>query len=301
MICSSDDRTVIIDFGIARTMQVESKTQKTSIGTPSYTAPEQLVGKSGPRSDIYSLGVTMYHLLTGLLPDPYDFDPISSIITNCSEELEKIIIKAMEKKPSNRFSTARDMREALENYKYNPLPVTSDEPQEGEKCNRCKKLFHPSDMNVKDNVKYCMDCMSHLDGIPSVPTVMMKDMPVQSITHPKDNSEMIFIPKGSFNMGSNANIDEKPVHEVFLDDYYIDKYPVTYGQYEEFVNKTGYRSEGQWKKYYSAFYRNYPVVNVTWNDASAYADWKSKRLPTQAEWEKAARGTDFRTYPWGQE
>ncbi len=299
MICSSDDRTVIIDFGIARTMQVESKTQKTSIGTPSYTAPEQLVGKSGPRSDIYSLGVTMYHLLTGLLPDPYDFAPISSIITNCSEELEKIVIKAMEKKPSNRFSTAREMREALQNYKYNPAPVTSDEPQEGEKCNRCKKLFHPSDMTVKDNVKYCIDCISHLDGTPSVPTVMMKDMPVQSIIHPKDNSEMIFIPKGTFNMGSNANIDEKPVHEVFLDDYYIDKYPVTYGQYKRFVEETGYSGEGNWMKYYSPDKANYPVVEVSWNDARAYAKWAGKSLPTEAEWEKAARGTEQREYPWG--
>jgi len=100
-------------------------------------------------------------------------------------------------------------------------------------------------------------------------------------------------------MGSTSSIDEKPVHEIILYDYYIDKYPVTYEQYTKFTQETGYVSQGNWMKYYSPQKMNYPVVEVTWYDAKAYATWSGKLLPTEAEWEKASRSNDQREYPWG--
>lgn len=81
--------------------------------------------------------------------------------------------------------------------------------------------------------------------------------------------------------------------------YYLDKYHVTNYRYALFVRDTGYESEGEWRQYYGAAMDHYPVVAVTWNDAMQYAQWVGKRLPTEAQWEKGARGVDGRLYPWG--
>lgn len=117
--------------------------------------------------------------------------------------------------------------------------------------------------------------------------------------------DMVLIPAGEFLMGtggssSAGDADELPQASVNLPDYYIDKYPVLNRQFYEFVVSSGYKAQGKWEKYYSTATANDPVRGVTWEDASAYAKWAHKRLPTEAEWEKAARGTDGRSYPWGE-
>jgi len=121
--------------------------------------------------------------------------------------------------------------------------------------------------------------------------------------------DMVYVPAGNFTMGSSSGeSDEQPVHTVYLSPYYIDKYEVTNSQF------AGFLSAGNGSHYYSSMmitqsgstytsqsgYGNHPVVYVNWNGAKAYCEWAGKRLPTEAEWEKAARGTDGRTYPWGE-
>lgn len=120
-------------------------------------------------------------------------------------------------------------------------------------------------------------------------------------THPRDSSAMMLIPAGPFLMGSNHGESyEGPQREIYLVAYYIDKYPVTNVQYARFVAETGYRPEGRWPQAYSRVWGDqHPAVLVTWRDADAYARWAGKRLASEAEWEKAARGTDGRRYPWG--
>ncbi|MDX1812503.1 MAG: SUMF1/EgtB/PvdO family nonheme iron enzyme, partial [Gammaproteobacteria bacterium] len=92
----------------------------------------------------------------------------------------------------------------------------------------------------------------------------------------------------------------RPAHKVALPDYYIDKFPVTNAQYARFVAETGYRVPLNWKKgRFLPEISLHPVTMVSWFDAKAYCGWAKKRMPTEAEWEKAARGTDERRWPWG--
>jgi serine/threonine-protein kinase len=121
----------------------------------------------------------------------------------------------------------------------------------------------------------------------------------------KDGMTLVYIPKGEFLMGS-ADTDhlaqdmEKPQHSVFLDAYWIDQTEVTNKQYRPCIEAGVCKPPLLTGSYYedSEFDDN-PAVFVSWDDAQAYCSWVGRRLPTEAEWEKAARGTDGRIYPWG--
>jgi formylglycine-generating enzyme required for sulfatase activity len=129
----------------------------------------------------------------------------------------------------------------------------------------------------------------------------------------KDDAPLILVPAGPFPMGvppgdRDGGRDEYPRHEVYLDAFYIDKYEVTNGRYLEFVRTTGHRApqhpkdptRNLWKgNTMPESVADRPVVNVDWQDAKAYCAWTGRRLPTEAEWEKAARGADDRRFPWG--
>ena len=116
-------------------------------------------------------------------------------------------------------------------------------------------------------------------------------------------AEMVSVPAGEFWMGSedsDAFSHEKPRRRVYVDAFRIDKYEVTNALYGRFTDATGraapqYWNDSKWNE------SSQPVVGVDWNDANAYCQWAGKRLPTEAQWEKAARGTDGRKYPWGEQ
>jgi formylglycine-generating enzyme required for sulfatase activity len=115
----------------------------------------------------------------------------------------------------------------------------------------------------------------------------------------KDNAEMAYIPTGTFTMGDTHGDggDQEKAHQVTIDGFWLDRTEVTNGQFARFV-QAGNAAQGNWRELASGK-DQHPVVNVAWSDAVAYCRWADKRLPTEAEWEYAARGTDGREYPWG--
>ncbi len=146
---------------------------------------------------------------------------------------------------------------------------------------------------------------------------------------PKDQMPMVYVPEGEFLMGAKddpeAKNDETPQHIVYLDAFWIDKTEVTNAMFAKFVAETGYittaeqqgwskvhAESGQWVNTEGADWQHptgpgsnikgldhYPVLHTSWEDARSYCAWAGKRLPTEAEWEKAARGPDGRLFPWG--
>lgn len=119
--------------------------------------------------------------------------------------------------------------------------------------------------------------------------------------------DMVLIEAGPFTMGQDGSKPKNgPAHEVDLPAFEIDRFEVTNTEFAQFAEQTGfvtYAEQGSSKNWRDVAEGkdNHPVVYVTWDDASAYCEWAGKRLPTEAEWEKAARGDDARAYPWGSE
>ena len=112
---------------------------------------------------------------------------------------------------------------------------------------------------------------------------------------------MALVPAGEFTMGSTTgDADERPVHQVYVEAFFMDKYQVSVGHYARFLDATSQDAPPDWSIMNRPQHQNRPVVNVDWADAAAYCAWAGKRLPTEAEWEKAARGTDGRTLSLGE-
>jgi formylglycine-generating enzyme required for sulfatase activity len=116
----------------------------------------------------------------------------------------------------------------------------------------------------------------------------------------KDNATLVYVPEGEFTMGSDVDSYEQPIHKVTLDAFWIDQTEVTNANYAKCVDAGNCGSPSYGDHFNNSNYENHPVVFVNWYQANAYCSWAGRRLPTEAEWEKAARGTDGRTYPWGE-
>ena len=133
------------------------------------------------------------------------------------------------------------------------------------------------------------------DGLP--PGIIQQDKGLIAV---KDQMPMVRIAAGPLQMGSmNGAHDEKPLHSVILSAYLIDQHEVANAQFARFVAESHYQPQGPYMRGFTKGTEQMPVRFVTWHDAAAYARWAGRTLPTEAQWERAAKGPKSLTYPWG--
>ncbi len=391
ILMTDDGQPMLSDFGIAKLLDDQGGHTLTGVGmgvgTPEYMAPEQGLGKEvDGRADIYSLGVVLYELITGRTPFQAD-TPLAVLLKKVNDPLprpmqyvrglpdvvEKVLLKALAKKPKDRFVDMRSFANALERLAEEKAAPELVKPLKSEVMSvipssidlkTSEEIFIESNSIQTESSKKDKESTSCLtkqgrnqkvlgwligvgclmglafliftlsENQTSKPVASLTINPTNinytngtTITEPlttaallntksgtgktktreKDGMVMVYVPAGPFIMGSDiGENDEKPAHTFTLGGYWIDSTEVTNKMYAMCVQKgacfapISYTSIKHGSYYANSKYDDYPVTYVNWNLAKAYCEWTGGRLPSEAEWEKAARGTDGRTYPWGE-
>ena len=321
---------LLTDFGVAKIVDDEATIDLTSthatVGTPEYMAPEQVTAKTvDHRADIYALGVVFYEMVTGRKPFQAD-TPMAVLFKHASEPLprptqfipklpnsvEQILLKTLAKDPNNRYQSMGEFVVALEKLLQGKTLAPSKTPRRSKvekktphEKSPVSKAFFPMQYLwfILGGVAIISILLGWVLGGGAADAFPTKN-PILSIgstwERPADGMTMLYIPAGEFKMGSNGgDNDEKPIHTVYLDAYWMDETEVTNAMYAKCVS-AGECDQPGGSYYGDSSYTNHPVVYVDWNDAQNYCRWTGGKLPTEAEWEKAARsGLEEKDYPWG--
>ncbi len=382
ILVTPNDVVKVTDFGIVKVRGVKGGTQMGfNPGTPEYMSPEQARGRElDQRSDIYSLGIVFYEMLTGHVPFEDDgsgtsdyeirrghiempVPPLSKFYPGISHELEKVVFKALEKNPDDRYQTAQQYFDVIEDFEQTGtakitgrMPGARHTVVAAHRGTERQNVAEVPTVSVSDTVITDANLPSTslnsvpLNNAPSKPSrnegvlfARAKQRPIENNRAAATKSRkplimgaaivtlisaaivywlitksgnivnsgdppsvpigMISIPSGELKIGRDDGNDyEKPSYLVSVSSFLIDATEVTNEQYQQFIDSTRRQPPLHWRNgRYPDGEASLPVVNISWDDATAYARWAGKRLPTEEEWEYAARGTDGRLYPYGDE
>jgi serine/threonine-protein kinase len=341
-------RPHVLDFGVARILDRKTRLTRTGmvVGTVAYMPPEQ-AGTGEPmdeRSDVYSLGATLYHVLTGRPPfhGSNELNVIAALCTRAPERpsslnpsvsagLEAICLRCLEKEPGRRYPSADALALDLERY------IAGGPVETGPR--RARLLLVAAALSavaiagavlrVREAPR--VEAPREHEAPPPVPRAryvsevlpdgLLRDsrkaaaadgteVPLYRFVLPDHTDmEMVAVPAGDFIMGSDdpdATPEEKPMHRHSVKrKFWIGRNDVTWEQFRSFCKwekrpdpgKPGFAILARYQTERSL--ERDPVVDVTWSDAKNYCAWAHLDLPTEAEWEKAARGVDGRKWPWG--
>lgn len=258
------DSVYLMDFGISKALDASELSNHTIIGgmgTRKYASPEQTFNANDVdmRSDMYSMGIIFYELLTGITPKNtavVEAQSPSVLVESIPLVISNIILKMIEPRVENRFNRMEDVIDAFE---------------------RAKDISIKSDNNQKKVTPF--------------------------IKKENNDLELVFIEAGDFLRGSgieSKNPIEKPRKKIFLDNFYISKYCVSNEEYNVFI-ETLNKEKPKDFDINLKLKPQHPVVNVSFDDALAYCEFVNATLPTEAQWEKAAKGKGNFIYPWGNE
>jgi len=256
-------------------------------------------------------------------PSPRLYSPDISV------ELETVVLKCLAKKPAERYQTPLELLNALEQATgEKPAGVTPGlVPTDDSQTDSPRQITPVPERELSPNLsleqttfvdcpgceskipadsKYCKECGAKLTPkVLHTPESQKLTGANQKVLTLSDDIEIVFllVPAGEFLMG-----EDKQKHTLNLSDYWIGKSPVTNRQYSVFIQESSHTAPQHWKDgKYTENNANHPVARISWFDAQAFCGWLAEcsgelvHLPTEPEWEKAARGTDGRTYPWGEE
>jgi formylglycine-generating enzyme required for sulfatase activity/predicted Ser/Thr protein kinase len=293
-------RALVTDFGVARVAdQSGLTTAGLVVGTPAYFSPEQVGGvTSDQRSDIYSLGLVAYEMLAGALPFGghttneillqrlADTPPsIRKIRPDVPAALDAAVLRCLEPEPEHRFQTGADLVKVLEEE----LPTTSG---------RRPSLAMPGARARRPRSRWLVPAGAALVVLVAAAGAWLAIRGASRPARPSVPEGMVMIPGGTYRIGSNADALARawPEHAVTLPAFAIDRTEVTVGAYERFALATN--AERPWGGVLPDSLL--PVAGVQWSEASAFCGTRGARLPTEFEWEAAARGLSGRRYPWGE-
>jgi serine/threonine-protein kinase len=313
-------RAIVVDFGIAKASQSSVETGLTlpgeGLGTPLYMSPEQFLGEAcDARSDLYSLGIVFFELLTGQRPFTGDsfgsiqkahFSAARPCVRSYDSELpaayEELVQKLLQIDPANRFQSAKELLAALARLGVNSgrseLVPHLDQVVELDQTRVSGASQQvPAAPTQRTNRRWQLIAAVSLVTVTvlvGIAAILALDRPKRIISDAAGS--MVLVPGGDFIFGDDSPMSPNPRKKVTLKDFYVDKTEVSNAEYKRFCDATGHAAPGS-----ATFLAkpDYPVAGVTFGDAQAYAAWAGKRLPTEEEWEKSARGTDGRPYPWG--
>ncbi|UCG23402.1 MAG: SUMF1/EgtB/PvdO family nonheme iron enzyme [Chloroflexota bacterium] len=384
IIVRPDGQAVLVDFGLVKLLDPNDPRTRTimiNMGTPEYAPPEQYdsqPGHTGAWSDVYSVGATLYHALTGQAPPtasqrmvaPMELQPLRLLNGQVSAQTEAVVLHAMAMERDKRYPDAAAMAASLVKKKRRyPVAIIAggilllivalgaggwwflarEDATLGPTLTA--ELVENPTIIPMGTATSITSLPAPTEALPTAEEPVPSETPPPNTVHSPsptdslipdatpgnefftlgaDGMTQVFVPPGEFRMGSlpgdpDADDDESPQHAVSVSGFWIDRTEVSNDMFATFVRNTGYATDAErnggslvWSDDNDRVFvsgadwlhphgpdsaiiglDNHPVVQVSWNDAIAYCKWVGRRLPTEAEWEKAGRGTDGRRYPWG--